>query len=349
MITGYVWLILISLLSINMGIFIFVLIKKMTMNSINKKKAAIKSEYEDEFVRFITSPDDEIKVEPKTYLEKKVCQSLILDYNAYIPESKRKVLLERTGTDETLNKVTRNLSSSNVWKKKTGTFLAGEYEFDTLAPVLLKQLQTKDNQLLFVTAKSLIKMCDRQFLKEVLQEAAKDNRMEKNQVLSLLELVEEDIEDILEECMLSDDLFLQVIALEELGKRHYSNSVKWIRTSVLHSQKEIRIAALKASYNIGNSGDDLYLNDIVSVKDDSEWEVRSFLAKVLRKINTEKSMDILIDYMSDQNWYVRHHAADSLYAHGDRGINALNHLLYSDDRFAKDAAGAVLQKVALNK
>lgn len=347
--TDYIWLILISLLSVNTTIFIFVLLKKIVMNRVKKRKAMIRKAYEDEFVRYISSTSDEIGIEPKSYLEKKVCKALIIDYKAYIPEEKWDALFNRIGKNETRIKIRRDLLSSNLWKKKTATYLAGEYKLQSLEPLLLEQLKTADTQLFFVTAKSLIKISGKKQLRDILLKNSEGKRLGKNQVLSLLELVEEEIQDILEEIMLSDDLFLKAIALEELGERQYSSSVKWVRASALHPEKEIRIAALKASYKIGDSGDDLYLNDILSMNEDSEWEVRAFLAKFLRKINTEESTEILITYMSDENWYVRRNAADSLHAQGARGLVALNQLLKSDDRFARDAAGAVLQRVALNK
>lgn len=349
MVTDYIWLMLISLLIVNTSIFIFVLLKKLVMNRVKKKKASIRRVYEDEFVRFISSTSDEISIEPKSYLEKKVCKSLIIDYKAYIPKEKWDTLFYRMGKDEIRNKIRRQLLSRNLWKKKTATYLAGEYTLQSLEPLLLEQLKTEDTQLFFVTAKSLLKMSGKKQLKHIMLKNSEGKRLGKNQILSLLELIEDDIQDILEEIMLVDDVFLKAIALEELGERHYSNSVHWIRACVSHPEKEMRIAALKASYKIGDSGDELYLNDILSMNKDSEWEVRSFLAKYLRKINTQESTDILIDYMSDENWYVRHNAADSLHAQGKRGLVALNQLLKSDDRFARDAAGAVLQRVALIK
>lgn len=348
MATDYIWLILISLLMVNTAIFIFVLLKKIVMKTIKKKKARIKIKYEEEFLRYISGASDEIAIEPEAYLEKKVCRSLLIDYKAYIPEEKWEILFNQIGKDETRNKIRRDLSSSNIWKKKTATYLAGEYQLKSLEPVLLEQLKTVDRQLFFVTAKSLIKISGKKHLRVILEKSHEGKRLGKNQVLSLLELVEEDIQEILEDIMLSNDLFLKAIALEELGERYYSNSINWIRKSIAHPEKEIRIAALKASYKIGDSGDELYIGDLLSAKNDPEWEVRAFLAKFLRKISTEESTAILVDYMSDENWYVRHNAADSLYAQDARGIHALNQLLKSDDRFAREAAGSVLQRVALN-
>ncbi|MDZ7834986.1 MAG: hypothetical protein U5K84_06265 [Alkalibacterium sp.] len=99
------------------------------------------------------------------------------------------------------------------------------------------KLQTADRELFYVTARSLLKIGDASYLREILEEAAKEDRITKRNVQSLLELVEEDISSILEESMRSGKRFLQVIALEELAKRQYEESVKWIKAMILHPQR----------------------------------------------------------------------------------------------------------------
>ncbi|OJF92554.1 HEAT repeat domain-containing protein [Alkalibacterium sp. 20] len=347
MLRQYIWALLIIMLAVNVMMFIFLLIKKIAMKVVSNKKAGIRKTFEENFLRFITKQDSELSIEPKSYLEKKVLQSLILDYNSFISGTNQTVLLKNIGKNSVIDKVERYLSSSNIWKKKTGTFLAGEYELSELMPLLLKQLQTSDNELFFVTARSLIQISDALYLREILEQAVEQTRMSKNNVLSLIELVEGDIKEILEDVMESDDTFLQVVALEGIGKRRYQESIKWIERMIYHPQKELRIAALKASYMLGNIGDDNYLSHIMSLENDMEWEVRSFLARYLRKVNRDDSIKILTNYMSDENWYVRHNAAESLLVHKNGGHLALLTLLDSDDPFARDTANAVLQREAL--
>ncbi|MFO8069986.1 MAG: HEAT repeat domain-containing protein [Alkalibacterium sp.] len=347
MLRQYVWRLLIVLLAVNVMIFIFLLIKKVAMKVVRNKKAGIRKTFEEDFLRFITKQDSELAIEPKSYLEKKVLQSLVLDYNSLISGTNQTLLLKNIGKNSVIDKVEGYLNSSNIWKKKTGTYLAGEYELSEMLPLLLKQLQTSDNELFFVTARSLIKLGNSLYLREILEKATAQTRMSKNNILSLIELVEGDIKEMLVDIMESGDIFLQVIALEESGKRQYRESVKWIEEMIGHPQKELRIAALKAAYRLGNIGDDEYLSYIMSLENDQEWEVRSFLAKYLRKVNSDESIKILTDFMSDKNWYVRHNAAESLIALKKRGHQALLELLDSDDLFARDAANAVLQKEAL--
>lgn len=348
MMRQYIWTLLIVMLIINVVIFVFLLIKKTAMKMIRIKKEKIRQRYEAEFLNFITNQDSDFTIDPKTYLERKVLQSMILDYGSFISGATKRHLLEHIGKDLVVTKVKRYLKSRNMWKRKTGTFLAGEYELGEMTPQLLHQLKTPDNELLFVTARSLIKISNELYLKDILFEVAKRERMTKNNVLSLIDLVQGDIIETLEAVMYSGNTFLQMIALEEIGKRQYQESVKWINEMTQQPQKELRIAALKASYSLGNIGNDEYLSHIMALENDTAWEVRAFLAKFLRKVNTDKSIDILTRLMSDENWYVRHNASESLLSHDEKGQIALLRLLNAEDRFARDAANAVLQREALN-
>ncbi|WP_177188621.1 HEAT repeat domain-containing protein [Alkalibacterium subtropicum] len=319
------------------------------MKYIRNKKRQIRKTYENEFLRFITQGGDKLSIEPGSYLEKKVLQALIIDYNSFISGSNQTLLLEKIGKESMINKVERYLKSTNRWKNKTGTYLAGEYDLKKLEPLLLKQLYTSDNELFFITARSLIKINNKTYLKEILRKSAEQSWMSKNNTLSLLELIEGDIEEILLEIMETEDMFLQVIALEESGKRHYQKSVGWIEKMSQSPEKELRIAALKASDRLGNTGESSYLARLMSLKNDPEWEVRAFLAKFLKKVNSDQAVNILMEFMRDENWYVRHNAAESLFYLDEKGHAALKALLHAEDPFASDAARAVLQREALYK
>lgn len=62
--------------------------------------------------------------------------------------------------------------------------------------------------------------------------------MEKNNILTLVELVEEDINDILDEAMAEGNAFLNAIALEIYGQRQYMEAVFWIDKMISSPYKE---------------------------------------------------------------------------------------------------------------
>ena len=121
-------------------------------------------------------------------------------------------------------------------------------------------------------------------------------------------------------------------------------AVFWIDKMISSPYKEVRIASLKAAEALGDIGDNEYINKILSLEFDQEWEVRAFLAKFLKKVKTDNSVEGLKRLMKDMNWFVRYNAANSLAEQGEKGIKALIDLLNSEDKFARDKAKEMIQK-----
>ncbi|GEN56578.1 hypothetical protein GCM10012290_12510 [Halolactibacillus alkaliphilus] len=340
----YVLVALISMLIIDLLIFSFLLVKKIAKNDVKRRKVKIQNKYDKLFLHLIMDTDQSMTITPKTHLEKQVLHELVLHYNTVLSGDVRKKLLDNIDKSFISVRINRYLRSKSIWKNKVGTFLIGEYELNDLLPTLLEQLNTPDQELLFVTARSIIVVSNDQYIEDILQVVTRREKMTKQNVLTLIDLVEGDIEAILDKAMVEGNSFLRAIALEELGKRNYMKSIYWIKCMLTQSEKELRIAALKASYSLGDIGDESYLQGLYQLQTDPEWEVRAFLAKFLMKVNRSPAIDILTNLMSDQNWYVRYNASNALLAQGEKGELALMELLKSEDAFARDAAHAVLQR-----
>lgn len=340
----YVLAALIGMLAIDLLIFSFLLIKKIAKNSVKRRKTKIKKKYDALFLQLIMDTGHSMTIKPETHMEKRVLHELVLHYNTILSGDVRKKLLDNIDKSFMIEKITKYLSSKSIWKNKIGTFLAGEYELNEMIPLLLKQLNTPDQELLFVTARSIIIISNEKHMQEILEVVTRREKLTKQNVLTLVDLVEGDIEELLDEAMNFGNGFLKVIALEELGKRNYMKSIPWIKIMLTQTEKELRIAALKASYSLGDIGDEAFLKCVYLLESDPEWEVRSFLAKFLMKVNRDSAVGILTRLMSDSNWYVRHNASNALLAQGEKGELALINLLNSQDAFTRDTAHAVLQR-----
>lgn len=349
MTASIIWLLLTVLISVNVLLFLFVLIKKMIMNRVKRLKEPVRKEYEEAFVRFIAGQDDSLSINPQTVVEKKVFRSLLLQYNMYIEQNRLKKVLDLEEGKALERDIEKLIKSRNLWNRKIGIYLAGEYKMTSLAPLVRKQLSRSDHNLLFITSKALISLADDTYLRDILNAVTSTDSLTRNQILSLLEGVRGDIRGILEEVVETGDEGLKAIAVEEAGKRQYSESVDWITELIQSGNKELRIAALKASYSIGHIENEAFLKAVFSAVRDDYWEVRAFLARFLRKVASEKSVDVLVEYMQDSSWHVRRNAAESLLHHDEMGRTALVRLLDSEDTFARETARAVLDKDALSR
>ncbi|MCC5912252.1 MAG: HEAT repeat domain-containing protein [Clostridiaceae bacterium] len=314
------------------------------MKRLNKKEEDLREKYEEKLMEYMRHQDKTQLIIPSNKLERKVFQELLLSYSSFLTGNTKELLRNALGKESVIGEIKKNLKSKNPWKKRIATYQAGEFGVNEVSTKLLKQLETNDRELIYITARALIKIGGKTYLKEILREVAKGNKMEKNNILILIEMIDEDIKDTLEVMMLEQNSFINALALEIYGKRQYVEGVKWIKKMVLHSLKEVRIAALKGGYALGDIGDKDYLNRIVALEKDKEWEVRAFLTKFLKNVKTEESINILVRLMKDPNWLVRHNAAIALNKQGERGLRALIELLDSEDRFARDKAREVIHK-----
>lgn len=328
---------------VNLLLFLFILGKKIYMVRVDQKKEFLRNKFEYNLKDYMTHRDHNLLIILSTRFERKVFDELFLRHVPYLTAELKQVLISTIGSEQVVDGIKKKLMSKNPWVKKIGTFQAGEFGVKEVNAILLEQLNLKNRELLYVTVRALIKLGGSENLLDILNEVGKENRMEKNNVLILVEMVNQDIRDVLEKVMLGSNTMLQILALEIYGKRQYFEGAKWIKLMVANPLKEIRIAALKGAYDLGDILDEDYFNKIAALEKDDEWEVRAFLAKFLENIKTNEAITILARLIKDSNWYVRNNAAIALVNQGESGLKSLVGLLDSKDRFARDKSREVIQ------
>jgi len=336
--------IFVFMLVLNLFLFFLLLARKMYMIRAARKKEILRAQYEQELMDYMSHQQKDRVTVPAGKWERKVFEELILSYGSFLTGDAKESLLEVIGKEEKIAEITKQLKRENPWEKRIATYQAGEFGLKEVSPLLLEQLETEDRELLYITARALIKMEGRRYVRDIFEAVGKEGAMEKNNILVLVELVEEDIRDLLEEIMRGSNPFLQALALEIYGKRQYMEGVPWMQKMVSRPQKEIRIGALKGAAALGDIGDEDYFHRMAALETDEHWEVRAFLGKYLKHVKNDQAIEILKRLVKDPNWYVRTNAADALDEQGEKGLKTLVELLDSKDRFAVDKAREVIQR-----
>ncbi|MBP2028961.1 hypothetical protein J2Z35_002799 [Acetoanaerobium pronyense] len=314
------------------------------MKKLIEKKEVIEKKYEDNIMEYLTNHESSQLIIPKSKLEKKVIKELLLKYSNFLSGNTKELLDSFIGKEEIKIDINKNMRSKNPWKNRIGTYQIGEFGFTEYADTLLKQLDTEDRELLYITARALIKLEGKTHLKDILDKISINDKMKKNNILTLVEMIDDDIRDVLDEIMKEENSLLNTLGLELYGERQYMEGIEWINKMIFSPEKEVRIAVLKAAHKLGDVGDEEYLKKILSLEVDKEWEVRAFLAKFLINVKNTEAINSLIRLIKDQNWLVRYNAANSLGNQGERGLNALINLLNSEDKFARDKAKEMIEK-----
>lgn len=340
----YIICLFLIILIMNFSIFIFLLINKIVKKIINKKKDLLYKKYSQEIEDYIISDNKNKLDKPSTSFKKKVFENVIIDYLKFIDGDTKNMLLGFIDQKRLIKKTKNNIKSCNSWKQKIGVYNAGKFKIKEAIPKLTELLKTKDRELFYILSKALIQIGGDKYLVDILNEASKRDIINRNNLLALIEDIDTNIECILENMMEQDNVYLNIIALELIGKRRYYEGIKWIKKMILHPLKQVRISALKGAIELGDVDDSEYINRILNLNNDHEWEVRAFLAKFLQNIKSDESINLLKELMKDTNWYVRHNSAESLINQGNEGIRVLLDLLYSEDDFSRDKSREILQK-----
>jgi adsorption protein B len=89
---------------------------------------------------------------------------------------------------------------------------------------------------------------------------------------------------------------------------------------------------------------ELLFHEIVQNLNDPSWEVRAATCRSLSYLCLPQSVPYLMESATDPDWVVRSNAVRALGKLGKKGELALLHLLENDDRYARDAARAVLEQ-----
>jgi len=102
---------------------------------------------------------------------------------------------------------------------------------------------------------------------------------------------------------------------------------------------DVRAQAASALGKIGG-GRSTYA--LMRALDDDAWEVRAQAAKALGRIGDRRAVPALESAMPDASWWVRVDCGEALAALGEAGLEALQRLTRSSDRYAAEQAESAL-------
>jgi HEAT repeat protein len=141
-----------------------------------------------------------------------------------------------------------------------------------------------------------------------------------------------------------DDASLS-IAARVAGILRSERAVSSLSHLLKHQVANVRLNAIRSLASIG---DHSVIQDIASLGEDPSWEVRSSVMTALGKLRASENIPLLLDGLSDQEWWVRHNAGYALMAIGDQGITALRNAAdHHTDAFGRDMSRQILQQKGL--
>lgn len=115
-----------------------------------------------------------------------------------------------------------------------------------------------------------------------------------------------------------------------------NNKVEFVKESLLemlkdeNSQKEVRISIIKYFSKIN---DKLAQEIIIKLLNEGDWEYRAVSASALSNYKGEKVINVLLESITDKNWYVRYNSAISLLQFNNDIVDLV---FLKEDKYSKD-------------
>lgn len=131
------------------------------------------------------------------------------------------------------------------------------------------------------------------------------------------------------------------IAARTAGLIRLHNSAPLLAALLDHPSEEVRLNAVRALGSLKPSPSPV--DAIGRLSEDPSWEIRSAVMHALGRLGNLDSVPILLRGLGDPEWWVRHHAADSLLLLGPPGLDALRDASEKHvDAYARDLCREVL-------
>jgi HEAT repeat protein len=135
------------------------------------------------------------------------------------------------------------------------------------------------------------------------------------------------------------------IAIRVAGMLHLEKANLTLRNLLHHQDLNVRLNSVRALASIGERSS---IMEIAALGEDPSWEVRSAVMQALGELQAQDQIDLLLQGISDQEWWVRNNAGVALFALGDPGISVLqNGVEHHVDGFGRDMCRQILQQHGL--
>ncbi len=146
---------------------------------------------------------------------------------------------------------------------------------------------------------------------------------------------------VLGELLRSGDPRHRAFAAEALGGVGGEEEAAWLEKALGDEQVDVRA---RAAASLGKMARAASRPVLAAALGDPAWEVRAQAAKALGRIGAGEDAPLLARALRDPEWWVRSNAAGALRELGEKGEVFLVETLWSEDRFAREAAAQALEE-----
>jgi len=234
---------------------------------------------------------------------------------------------------------------SRSWEKRlrSAEYL-GYLGDDTSLPALMTALRDEVLAVRFAAATSLARLGCHDAVEPILQALDAPGEVSQRRVAEVIQILGARASDpilVILQRPTANETSLG-IAARVAGSLRLHRAIDPLRHLLGHESPNVRLNAVRSLASIG---DHSVSAAIAALGEDPSWEVRSSVMQALGRLAAGGQIPLLLQGLSDQEWWVRLNAAEALHALGDPGITALRDAIdHHVDAYGRDMSRQVLQQ-----
>lgn len=234
---------------------------------------------------------------------------------------------------------------SRFWEKRLRSaeylgYLGG----NSSLPALMTALRDEVLAVRFAAATSLARLGCRDAVEPILQALDAPGEVSQRRVAEVIQILGARASDpilaILQDPGTNENSL--GIAARVAGGLRLHRAIDPLRHLLGHESPNVRLNAIRSLASIG---DHSVSAAIASLGEDPSWEVRSCVMQALGRLTASAQIPLLLQGLSDQEWWVRLNAAEALHSLGDPGISVLRDASdHHVDAYGRDMSRQILQQ-----
>jgi HEAT repeat protein len=256
--------------------------------------------------------------------------------------------VKRTGVPERLSEILVSnggsipLFNTSRWTRVAAAKASGRLRLESTIPALTKAMDGSDEDVGYAAADALSQLNTPESADVIMQRITTQPKLNNSRLASMIERMNCDLTALFREQLQRADTQALYWTTTLIGQKELYELVMDVRPMLASEDANVRAAACECIGELKIRLTDRWLSPLLS---DEKWFVQSNAAKALGDLQANWAVPRLVELLTSNEWWVRQNAADALAKIGPDAMDAVEALLDSEDRFARNTSVEILERV----
>ena len=255
-------------------------------------------------------------------------------------------LAERTGLPDRLSEIVSSSANGKKgghrWLRVAAAKAVGHLHFPTAMPALVRAMDDPDTEVGYAAADAISQINLPEGADAILQRISVKPHLNNSRLAALIEAMNCDLTDVFRTHLRRTDNQALFWTATLIGQKEVFDLLVEVRPLLSSEDANVRAAACECIGELKIPLTDRWLGPLVK---DPQWFVKSHAARALGELRAAWAVDDLVELIYNNEWWVRQNAADALVKIGRDSSEAVERVLWSEDRFARNTGVEILDRI----